>query len=57
MVSENLFYTVLRLDKPPDQKLFTESNIKGFLKSNKSVLSHITFCLEDDDHKLVIFNR
>ena len=44
------------LDKPPGLKIYEESRIKVFKKINKSVLSHITFSLEDDDHKPVDFN-
>ena len=31
--------------------------IKLFKKLNESALSHITFCLEDDDQKPVDFNN
>ena len=44
------------LDQPHGQEIFKEPRIKLFKKSNKPVLSHITFYLEDDDHKPVDFN-
>ena len=44
------------LTPPPGHKLFKEPRIKLHKKINKSVLSHIIFYLEDDDHKQVIFN-
>ena len=44
------------LSSPPGHKIYREPKIKLFKKVNKSVLSHITFYLEDDDHKPVDFN-
>ena len=44
------------LNKPLGHKTYEEPRIKLFKKINTSVLSHITFCLEDDDHKEVNFN-
>ena len=44
------------LDKPPGHKIFKEPRIKLLKKVNKPVLSHISFYLEDDDHKPVDFN-
>ena len=44
------------LSSPPGHKIFKEPRIKLFEKVNKSVLSHITFYFEDDDHKPVGFN-
>ena len=44
------------LDQPPGHKIYKEPKVKLFKKINKSVLSHITFYLEDDDHKAVDFN-
>ena len=41
----------------PGHKIFNEPRIKLFKRLNKSVLSHITFYLEDDDHKPVDFNN
>ena len=45
------------LSSPPGQKIYKEPRIKPFKKIIKSVLSHISFYLEDDDHKLVDFNK
>ena len=56
MVSKNIFCTGSALDKPPDHETYIEPRIKLLKKVNKSVLSHIAICLEDDDHKLVDFN-
>ena len=44
------------LSSPPGQKINKEDRIKLFNKINKSVLSHMTFEVEDDDHKSVDFN-
>ena len=44
------------LSSPPGYKLYKETTIKTFKNINKSVLSHITFYLEDDDYKPVDFN-
>ena len=44
------------LDQPPGHKIYKERKVKLFKKVNKSVLSHIRFYLEDDDHKEVDFN-
>ena len=41
---------------PPSHKIYKEPRIKLFLKVSKSVLSHINFYFEDDDHKPVDFN-
>ena len=45
------------LDKRPGKKIHRELTFKKLFKKNKTVLSHITFYLEDDDHKLVDFNQ
>ena len=45
------------LNSPPGCKIFKEPRVKRFQKINKSVLSHITFYLEDNDHKPVDFNK
>ena len=45
------------LDKPPGHKKFKGSRTKLFKKIIKPVQSHITFYLEDDDHKPVDFNN
>ena len=42
---------------PPGHKIYKEPRNKLFKKVNKSVLSHITFYFEDDDHKPVDFNN
>ena len=44
------------LDKPSDYKVFSEPETIHYKKINKSVLSTITFYLEDDDNKEVDFN-
>ena len=43
------------LDKSPGLKIYKEPKVKLFKKINKPVLSHITFKLEDDDHKSIEF--
>ena len=45
------------LSSPPGHKMYKEPRVKLFKKINKSVLSHITFYFEDDDHKPVDFNN
>ena len=44
------------LDQPPGHTIYKEPKVKIFKKVNKSVLSHITFYVEDDDYKPVNFN-
>ena len=44
------------LSAPPGHKLYKEPTINFFKRINKSVLSHMTFYLEDNDHKAVVFN-
>ena len=44
------------LSSPPGRKIYKEPKVKLFKKVNKSVLSHITFYLEDDDYKAIDFN-
>ena len=44
------------LVQPPGLKIYKESRIKLFKKTNKSVLSHISFYSEDDDYKPVDLN-
>ena len=44
------------LSSPPGHKIYKEPRVKLFKKINISVLSHITFYFEDDDHKAVDFN-
>ena len=45
------------LSSPPGNKIFKQTIVKLFKKVNKSVLSQITFYLEDDDHKPVDFSN
>ena len=44
------------LSSPPGFKICKEPRRKVFKRTEKSVLLHITFYLEDDDHKPVDFN-
>ena len=55
-VWENTSYS-LALSSPAGPKIYKEPRIKLFKKVNKSVLSQITFYLEDDDHKPVDFHN
>ena len=55
-VREPILYSYA-LDKPPGHQIIKEPRIKLFKKINKSVLSHITFYLEDDHYKPVNFNN
>ena len=54
-VREPILYS-FALSSPPGHKIYKEPRVKLFKKINKSVLSHITFYLEDDDYKAVDFN-
>ena len=54
-IREPILYS-FALSSPPGHKIYKEPIIKLFKKVNKSVLCHITFYLEDDDHKPVDFN-
>ena len=54
-VRESFLYS-FALSSPPGHKIYKEPRVKLFKKINKSVLSHITFYFEDDDHKAVDFN-
>ena len=45
------------LSSPPGHKKYKEPRVKLFKKINKSVLSHITFYLEDDDYKKIDFHE
>ena len=54
-VREPILYS-FAMSSPPGHKIYKEPRIKLFKKVNKSVLSHITFYFEDDDHKPVNFN-
>ena len=55
-VREPILYS-FALSSPPGDKIFKQLRIKLFKKINKSVLSHITFYFEEDDHKPVDFNN
>ena len=54
-IREPILYS-FALSAPPGHKIYKEPRVKLFKKINKSVLSHITFYFEDDDHKPVDFN-
>ena len=54
-VRESILYS-FALSSPPCHKIYKEPKVKLFKKINKSVLSHITFFFEHDDHKAVDFN-
>ena len=54
-VREPILYS-FALSSPPRHKIYNEPRIKLFKRVNKSVLSHIRFYIEDDDHKQVDFN-
>ena len=54
-IREPILYS-FALPSPPGHKIYKEPRIKLFKKINKSVLSHIKFYFEDDDHKTVDFN-
>ena len=55
-IREPIIYS-FALSSPPGHKIYKETRIKLFKRVNKPVLSHITFYLEDDDHKPVDFNK
>ena len=55
MGSEPILYN-FALEKPPGHKIYKEPRSKLFKRINISVLSHLTFFLEDDYHKPVDFN-
>ena len=55
-IREPILYS-FGLSSPPGYKMYNEPRVKLFEKINKSVLSHITFYIEDDDHKSVDFNN
>ena len=55
-IREPILYS-FALSSPPGYKIYKEPRVKLFKKINKSVLSHITFHFEDDDHKPVDFNN
>ena len=55
-VREPILYS-FALISPPGHKIYKEPRIKLLKKVNESVLSHITFYFEDDDHKPVDFHN
>ena len=55
-IREPILYS-FALSSPPSYKIYKEPRVKLFKKINKSVLSHITFYLEDDDHKPIDLNN
>ena len=55
-IREPILYS-FALSSPPGHKIYKEPKVKLFKKINKSVPSHITFYIEDDDHKSVDFNN
>ena len=54
-IREPILYS-FSLSLPPGRKIYKEPRVKLFKKMNKSVLSYITFYLEDDVHKSNHFN-
>ena len=54
-IREPILYS-FALSSPPGHKIYKEPRVKLFKKVNKSVLSHITFYLEDDDYKPLDFH-
>ena len=54
-IRESILYS-FGLSSPPGHTIFEQPRFKLFKKINKSVLSHITFYLQDDEYKLVDFN-
>ena len=54
VIREPILYS-FALSSPPGRKNYKEPGVKLFKKVNKTVLSHITFYVEDDDHKPVDF--
>ena len=55
-VREPILYS-FALSSPPGHKIYKEPRIKLFKKVNKSVLSHIMFYFEVDNHKPVDFHN
>ena len=54
-IREPILYS-FALSSPPGHKIYKEPRVKLFKKISKSVLSHINFYFEDNDHKPVDFN-
>ena len=55
-IREPILYS-FAMSSPPGHKIYKEPRVKLFKKINKSVLSHITFYLEDHDYKAVDFHN
>ena len=55
-VREPILYS-FALSSPPGHKIYKEPRVKLFKKINKSVLSHITFYIADDDYETVDFHN
>ena len=53
-IRETMLYKFV-LDKPPGHKIHNEPRINYFKRMRKTILSHLTFYLEYDDHKIVNF--
>ena len=53
-IGEPILYS-FGLDQPPGHKVYKEPRIKPFKKLKKSVSFNITFYLDDDDHKRLVF--
>ena len=53
-IQEPILYS-FGMSSPPEHKIYKEPRINFLKKINKSVLSHIKFYNEDDDHKPVDF--
>ena len=55
-IREPILYS-FALSSPPGHKIYKEPRVKLFKKVNKSILSHITLYIEDDDYKPVDFHN
>ena len=55
-MGEPILYNFV-LSSPPGHKILEEPRTKFFKKIKKSILSHITFYIEDDEYKPVDFNN
>ena len=55
--SRDPFLYSFGLNQKPGYKIYKKTRVKLFKKVKKSVLSHITFYLEDNDHKPVGFHN
>ena len=54
-IREPILYS-FALSSPTGQKIYNQPKVKLFRKISKSLLSRITFYLQDDDHESVEFN-